>query len=398
MRAVSGVIGFGAFFWVSMAAAVGTYTVKPVIGAANATLGTYAVEIVKDGEKWTAKRIRGGSEVMGYNKMEEYTKEIAAGMTPSFTTSEILLINPGKKLIYLGANEPGANSLSASELSRSTHADSSFECFVGLGSTSRRRQGYTACSSSLTKVSMNPVEAVFGNIFNVIFATLRTRKIVDDQKVLEVAISSGAIKAAEVDYSNTFESLKNEAENLVKAGSGSISKSNLEYYSKVYADQADYAADRVLFENAKSISKVEHDEIWKAKRLANYRNSYARLSDTATTDMYHQVFLSEFSGFDPDNVRDSVKEQIERINSRKKKEMTVIGNRVCHSDGGSSDGGYNVIGYIENTAGERLQIRVADVQMMVRGRYASISRLIYKDAPLEANSIFWDNYQGWVQC
>lgn len=78
--------------------------------------------------------------------------------------------------------------------------------------------------------------------------------------------------------------------------------------------------------------------------------------------------------------------------------MTVIGNRVCHSDGGNSDGGYNVIGYIENTAGEKLQIRIADVQMMVRGRYASISRLIYKDAPLEANSIFWDNYQGCVQC
>lgn len=393
MRRVCSVIGLGAFFLASMAAAASTYTVKPVIGPGNASLGTYAVEIIKDGEQWSTKRVRGGDEAMHFPNMEAYTKELAADMRPSTTTSEILLINPVKKLIFLGASEPDRRNLSAAELSRTVPADTSFECFIGFGSTSRRSQGYNACSSGLTKVSMGPAEAVFKNIFNVIFATLGTRKIVNEKAVLDVANVSGAIKSVEIEHANAYKRLKNEAAKIVQSGSGTMSKSVSDYYAKIYAVLPENKADRGLFEQAEKITKMELDQSWRAKRLVDYRESYSRLKESAANARDHEWFIARFDGYDPDNVQASVKAQIERIKARNQKEMTVIGNRVC-----LNDGEHQVIGYIENTSGERLQIRVADLQKMVQGKFFSISRLTYKDVPLAANAIFWDHFQGWSQC
>lgn len=392
MRRVGSVIGLGAFFWASMAAA-STYTVKTVIGPGNATLGTYVVEIIKDGEQWTTKRVRGGDEVILFPNMEELTKELAAGMRPSTTTSEILLINPSKKLIFLGASEPDRRNLSAAELSRAAPSKTSFECFVGFGSTSRRSQGYNACSSGLTKVSMGPAEAVFNNIFNVIFATLSTRKIVDGKAVFEAALASGAIKSVEAEHARAYKRIKSEASTIVQNGSGMLSKLTTDYYAKVYAELPESQADRGLFDQAEKVSKMSIEQSRKEMRLKDYRESYSQLKETASTTQAHDWFIARFDGYDPDNVHASVRAQIERIKTRNQKEMTVIGNRVC-----LNDGEHKVIGYIENTSGERLQIRVADLQKMVMGKSLSINRLTYKDVPLAANTIFWDHFQGWTQC
>lgn len=393
MRIAGLILGVSTLVFTSTVVAADSYSVQTVPGPKNARSGMYAVEIYRENDAWKMHSLRGGLSYTNSLNSNERIQELAGGRPEKAQTGEILIIDPKNKKIFLGAPPPEARNQSVAENSTSKTANATFECFIGFGSTSRRSQGYNICSSELTSYRVNPAQAIFSNIFNIIFFTLSTRKQVDADGVLFAANQSGAISAAEDEFDKAYHFLKMEAAKIVKNKSGTISKDHIDYFERVYEGNNDSDVVRGLIEEAELISKEQANARYKEWRLKEYRNKYSRLNENAPTAAEHHVFLVTYEGYDPDNVQPMVRLQMERIKERVKKNMTIIGNRIC-----MDDGRYNVVGFIENTSGEKLQIRVADIQQIVMKENMSISRLTYKGIPLERSSIFWDNYQGWQQC
>lgn len=351
------------------------------------------MEIYRESGAWKMHNLRGG---LGYDislNSNERIQALAGKRPEKEQTGEILIIDPKNKIIFLGAEPPDKRNLSVAENNSSNAANLTFECFIGFGSTSRRSQGYNVCSSDLTSYRVNPAQAVFANFFNVIFFTLSTRKAVDVDGVMSAAKESGAISAAEDEFERAYHYLKMEAARIVKNKSGTISRDNVDYFDRVYQGNSDSEQVRGLIEEADLIAKEQANARYKEWRLKEYRSKYSSLNENATTAADHHIFLVMYEGYDPDNVQPMVRSQMERIKERVKKNMTVVGNRIC-----MNDGIYNVVGLIENTSGEKLQIRVADLQRVDMKDLMSIGRLTYKGIPLERSGIFWDSYQGWQQC
>lgn len=103
---------------------------------------------------------------------------------------EILYLDPWTKRVFLGASAPSYTNISVAEKERQRIAPSStdWECFYGaLGTAERTKFGYNVCNSALTKGATGAGEAVIGNMFNVVFGTIKKRVAVDADAVLDAA-------------------------------------------------------------------------------------------------------------------------------------------------------------------------------------------------------------------
>lgn len=398
MRVKGLILGFSVL--TTTTAAIGstsTYSVQPTPGAKFGTVGIYAVEIYKENEQWRLLNVRSGVAVLDDKSQDSYNQKLANKPLEKEITGEILLIDPLRKVIFLGANPPDPRNESAGEHNSSADKTKSFECFYGLGSTSRRSQGYNVCSSNLTKVKINPIRALFTNIFNVIFGTVSVRKEVDPKVILLAANQSGALVAVEQESEKLYQLIKQEAKSIQVNNTGRMRAGYIDYFTAVYKDRADKEnlANFIYEQNrmADAAQAAARDARNKIERLEKYRANYQKLSDTAVNTSDHQKFLATFNDYDPDNVHAIVLKQIDNIDARIRQDLKIVGNRICkYMDQ------YMMIGYIEAISAEKFQIRMADIQQSVMGRSWSVDNIEYNGIRLGSSAIFWDNYYGWYKC
>ncbi|MDH2916066.1 MAG: hypothetical protein PXX77_04230 [Gallionella sp.] len=111
---------------------------------------------------------------------------------------ERVSVDPNLKLIRLKASAP--TKVSAAERDRGPGSGNRWECFkrpVG-GTGYREANSYSICSSELTKSVTTAGEAAIGSL-NLLFGSVRSMVAVDQEKLLEIASSSGLIALAEQD-------------------------------------------------------------------------------------------------------------------------------------------------------------------------------------------------------
>ncbi len=132
---------------------------------------------------------------MGYYLVKEsgtWSPQRVANLTNE--NVEKVYVDASRRIIYFAALAP--NDISKEGAPK----NNTWECFKGLGSNKERTADfYNVCASSFTSVSINPGEAVIGNLFNVLAATVRYRVYIDQSALLKAVEDSGLIDIAEKD-------------------------------------------------------------------------------------------------------------------------------------------------------------------------------------------------------
>lgn len=114
---------------------------------------------------------------------------------------ERVSVDTNLKLIRLKASAP--TKVSAAERDRGPGSGNRWECFkrpVG-GTGYREANSYSICSSELTKSATTAGEAAIGSL-NLLFGSVRSMVAVDQEKIMEIATTSGLIAIAEQDAKN----------------------------------------------------------------------------------------------------------------------------------------------------------------------------------------------------
>lgn len=162
-----------------------TYSVSPALGNNGGTI----YFLTKNDGKWIASKAGNLSE----------------------DNVESVSVNVFSKNITLRAQQPS---------DVTTTGSGSWTCGRGLQGESRKENGYTVCTSSLTKTVAKVVDGLFNVILSpavVLRGTAFVRIAVDQDEILAIANSSGLIQMAEQDNLNRLAAIEKNAQNAIAA-------------------------------------------------------------------------------------------------------------------------------------------------------------------------------------
>lgn len=344
---------------------------------------------------------------------------------------ERVVVNTATGEIVLTATEPV---MISGGPSRGPGPGDSWMCLSGLGGNGyRARNDYSICSSNLTKNVTSAGAAALGSL-NLLLGTTRTFQAVDQEKILEIAESSGLLDMVERDKADMEKAAHDAAEerrvreqeaeqvrlNADKQAEQGDANAKYQRGVEVLGAASWSATAQQWFEKAATAGSV--DALFKLGTFQkeHYRNEFeaeqlwikaAKGGSVAAKNALNDLAAE----------RNRKADQLARerqLQARKLAQVREIGQAVCTSFAGTEKRVigidnyqrkniygpeepriYKVRGFTENSNGSKIQVRIGGVQKFdsLGNNLGNVDR-VDGETVYQNGAVIWGEASSWNPC